>query len=137
MGYAAPLQRRSVPARSSVSSRRAQSEDECDTEHIARGDGLYRAQSVSPPKRQQSYDMNKSLIELSELGPGGIATAGQAFLDSPAPQLSSAESLPPWLVDPTQQQPTEGKDQFGQGSGSLRDAASSEDGDSSKQRLLP
>ena len=137
VGYAVPLQRRFVPSRSSFSSRRALSEDESDTEHVGRGEGLHRAQSVSAPKRQQSHDMSKSLIELSELGSGGIATAGQAFLGSPFPQLSSAESLPPWQLDPAQQQPTQGQSQFGGELGNLSNAAASEDSDNPKQRLLP
>ena len=137
VGYGVPLQRRAVASRSSVSSRRALSEDESETVHVDRGSGLQRAQSVSPPKGQQSNDMNRSLIELSELGSGGITTAGQPFLGSPTPKPSCAQSLPSWQVDPAQQQPTEGQDQLSEEYGSLENAAVSEDGDNPKQRLLP
>ena len=83
VGYSAPLQRRFAPSRSSVSSRRALSEDESDTEHEGRAGGLHRAQSVSSPTKQQSNDINRSLIELSELGSGGITTAGSLLWVAP------------------------------------------------------
>ena len=137
-GHAAPSQRRFAQSRSSVSSRRALSEDDSETEHIGTDGDLHRAQSVNPPAGQQRAERDESLIELSDLGSGGIATAGQAFLGSPTPKLSSAESLPPWQPKPAQLQVLEEQDQPAEEYGSWGDAAApSEDSENPKQRLLP
>lgn len=137
VGYAAPLQRRFAPSRSSFTSRRALSEDDSDTEHVGRAGGLHRAQSVTPPKGQQSNHIDSPLIELSELGSGGMTTEGQQFVGGSTPKLSSAESLPLWQAKPAQQQSTEGKHQLSEEYGGSRDAATSEDSNNPQQRLLP
>ena len=92
---AVPLQRRPVQGRSSalglpIRSRRAVSEDDSETEPV--DTGLCRAQSVNAPRRQPR-ELDKPFIELSDLSSDHITGAGQAFLGSPTPQLSSAESL--------------------------------------------
>ena len=138
MGHAAPSQRRFAQSRSSVSSRRALSEDDSETEYIGMDGGLHRARSVNPPVGQQRAETDESLIELSDLGSGGVPTAGQAFLSSPTPKLSSAESLPPWQPKLAQQQVPEGQEQSAEEYGSWGDAAApSEDSENPKQRLLP
>lgn len=128
-----------------MSTRRALSEEESDSEHLGKGHGLQRAQSVSSSKRQPRDDVdNKSLIELSDMGSDPSSSVGQAFLGSLNPLLSPAESLAPWQAakgqqgqaeDVGQQQATEG----GQSEyGGWKDAtAPPEDSENLRQRLLP
>ena len=147
-GAAAPLQRRLGQSRSSapglsISSRRAVSQDDCQTDHIGRGGGLHQAQSGSPSQWHPRPEVDKSLIELSDLGSDRITAAGQALIGSPTAELSSAQhadSLLPWHAEQDQaqgaEQPqsTEGQD----GYGDWRDAAAPpQDSDNLEQRLLP
>ncbi|KAL3154475.1 hypothetical protein ABBQ32_013941 [Trebouxia sp. C0010 RCD-2024] len=149
VGGPASLPRKASQSRSSapgMSTRRALSEEDSDSEHVGRGRGLHRAQSVSSSKRQPRDGVdNKSLVELSDLGSDPTSSAGQAFLGSlDNPLLSSAESLAPWQAaqgqqgqaeDVGQQQATAG----GQSSyGGWEDApAPPEDSENLRQRLLP
>lgn len=141
------FQRRSSQSRSSaprMTSRRALSEDDSDTEHVGKGGGLHRAVSMNPPKREPRDGEDQFLIELSDLGSNSTTTVtvGQAVLGRPSPLLSSAESLSPWQTpegqqgqdeDVGQQQPAEGQNEY---DGWKHATAPSEDSDV-RERLLP
>ena len=136
---AVPLQRRPVQNRPSalglpICSRRALSEDDSETDQVGTG-GLHRAQSVNAPKRQLR-ELDKPFIELSDFGSDLVPNVG--FLGNPAPQLSSAESLPIRQTVQTQLagQLPEGQGDYGRWAAADAGAQVAED-DSPKQKLLP